>query len=533
MANEPVRTVRTVERVQPVEPSSRWNGRAMAVACTALLLAILALVLAYLAHLTTRNSVGLATVPLGDQFITWLGLVLLLAGLFPLSAIAFRWLEVPGILDQVKRDFDNLRTDDTTEERAVRTDRTARRWSQNSYAVHYSLAIVATLLGIGLIFREPDKLLDSNALQAMRFGFLGAYIYCLNLIYRRYTTLDLQPHVYMYCAAGLLAGMVFNYVAFEAIANVAKSAGTDTENEFTGIGAAVAAILAFSLGYFPTLAIGWFGRLSRTALHEGQRRSDALPLALIDGISELHETRLRDEGIDNIQNLATANIHDLVEKTPFSAQEIVEWIDQAVLYLYLDPSEIASFRRAGARSVTDFADLWRGYCVKYEVKEEAFKRLPSLLAEVEGKFETRRDAVAQQLLSTKERLDSLYCATEHGPNMHFVKTYWDRCKKKYMQARAEDAGQCSRTPAPAPAVNAGTIVPDRGPAAGGTDVQIVGTGFSSVKSVSFGGVDAVDPEIDPVTSSILAKSPLHRVGDVDVIVMDDADKKLTYKYRYE
>jgi len=520
------------------DSSSRMNYLA-----TALLLSIVALVLVRLSEISTVE-LFLTTVPPNGQFITWIGLVLLMAGLFPLSAIAFGWLEVPGIIQQVKKDCKLLNTECTLDKLP---DKSVGRWNQSSYAVHYTLAIIATLLGVGLLFRDNDKYLSINALQAMRFGFLGAYIYCLNLIYRRYTTLDLQPSVYLYCAVGLTAGMVFNYVAFKAIdsiaavnsatvaadpaldgakeatlevkaatagakeatagamkaaanamtfaaeakkatveakkatiadtnsmvdhadakATLAETAAKDSETkaltaeakaetadtkaetaaqilaayaankEFTGMGAAAAAILAYSLGYFPNLAIAWFGRLSYTALNQGQRRSDALPLALIDGISELHETRLRDEGIDNIQNLATANIRDLVEKTPFSAEEIVEWVDQAVLYLYLDPSEIASFRRAGARSVTDFGDLWRGFCIRYEVQPDGtFVRHPiGQGAGIASEFDARRKAIAQQLQTTEERLDALYRATEFGPNMHYVRTYWDSVEALEARAR--------------------------------------------------------------------------------------------------
>src|SRR5690606_18867410 len=114
---------------------------------------------------------------------------------------------------------------------------------------------------------------------------------------------DLQPHVYLFCAIGLIAGMVFNFVAFTAIVSMATPTLPPAEAKqvaFQGVGAGAAAILAFSLGYFPNLAIRWFSRISKTSLHERQRRSDALPLLLIDGISELHESRLKDEGIDNI-----------------------------------------------------------------------------------------------------------------------------------------------------------------------------------------------------------------------------------------
>lgn len=309
-------------------------GRSTFVAYSALALSIGALVVGFIACWSLQSMVGRAAIPLGDPFFAWLGMALLMAGLFPLSAIAFTWMEVPGIVEQAKNDCKMLGADGKWNRYA---DPTASRYNPSNYALHYSLAIIATLMGVGLFFRDPDKHLSINTIQALRLGFLGAYLYCVGLIYRRYTTLDLQPSVYLRCAAGLISGLAFNYVAFTTFDNVSLlhtgDNAIDTQQRFTGTAAAVTAIVAFSLGYFPNLAIGWFTRISHTALQQDVRRSDALPLSLIDGISELHEARLRDQGIDNIQNLATATIRDLVLKTPFDAQEIVEWIDQAVLLL--------------------------------------------------------------------------------------------------------------------------------------------------------------------------------------------------------
>jgi tetratricopeptide (TPR) repeat protein len=363
----------------------------------------------------------------------WTGfwLSLLMAGLFPLSAVAFGWLEVPFLLQQLKNDCYLLgKRDQQTQPYTI-------RWNQSSYALHYSLAVIATVLGVSLFLRQPDTLLDVNTLHAMQYGFLGAYVYCMNLVYRRYTTLDLQPHMYLYCALGLIAGMTFNFVAFAAMRNIVASNTLDDTAEFKGIGAGAAAILAFSLGYFPNLAIRWFARMSRTSVHERQRRSDALPLSLIDGISELHESRLQDEGIDNVQNLATASIPDLVVKTPFSAQEIVEWTDQAVLYLYLDPGEIESFRKAGVRSVSDFCDVWAGFSERYTLQADGtIKRIPLIIDSAAAKeFEDRRKAIAQQLATTEQRLDALFRATEQGPNMDYVRTYWNNVQTVAVQTR--------------------------------------------------------------------------------------------------
>ena len=375
-------------------------------------------------------------------WVGWALLSLLLCSLFPLTATAFRLLEVPDILAQLEHDCDLLGspplvTSSSTSPASTQNSETfSHRWNWLSYLIHCSAAVFATLLGAALFFREADALLDVNTQRAMQFGFLGAYVYCLNLVYRRYTTLDLQPHVYLFCVVGLIAGMVFNYVAFIAITNIAASTAAG-DTEFKGIGAGAAAIMAFSLGYFPNLAIRWFGRVSRTSVHERQRRSDALPLSLIDGISELHESRLQDEGIDNVQNLAAANIRDLVVKTPFSAQQIVEWTDQAVLYLYLDPGEIESFRRAGVRTVSDFCDIWEGFSVRHKVQPDgSFKQIPFLVgAEAISQFEGRRKALALQLATTEQRLDSLFRATEQGPNMGYVRTYLDNVQTAAIQTR--------------------------------------------------------------------------------------------------
>ncbi len=375
-------------------------------------------------------------------WVGWALLSLLLCSLFPLTATAFRLLEVPDILAQLEHDCDLLGspplvTSSSTSPASTQNSETfSHRWNWLSYLIHCSAAVFATLLGAALFFREADALLDVNTQRAMQFGFLGAYVYCLNLVYRRYTTLDLQPHVYLFCVVGLIAGMVFNYVAFTAITNIAASTAAG-DTEFKGIGAGAAAIVAFSLGYFPNLAIRWFGRVSRTSVHERQRRSDALPLSLIDGISELHESRLQDEGIDNVQNLAAANIRDLVVKTPFSAQQIVEWTDQAVLYLYLDPGEIESFRRAGVRTVSDFCDIWEGFSVRHKVQPDgSFKQIPFLVgADAIAQFEGRRKALALQLATTEQRLDSLFRATEQGPNMGYVRTYLDNVQTAAIQTR--------------------------------------------------------------------------------------------------
>jgi hypothetical protein len=342
-------------------------------------------------------------------------LIFATAGIFPISALGYQIFQRETQLEELKRDFKLCELEDEGDLLKLYNS-TYNPWN---FAIHSALVVLLTVLGLSLFF-WPPSLLDVNTLQAMRYGFVGAYVFSVQLIYRRYTTLDLQPTVYLNCALTLIAGLVFNYVAFKTISSPSPS----TDKPLTaGAEAGIAAIVAFSLGYFPYLAIGWFNRLAHGALGMRQRQSDQLQLGLIDGISQLHEIRLRDEGIDNIQNLASVRIDELLVNTRFTAQQITEWVDQAVLYLYLEPGEIESFRRGRVRTISDFQAYWGSYRVELVNKLGCVAKIPSELQQA-------RQSRAQQLQSTCEHLDILYETTKDGPNMAYVKTCRKNMAKK-------------------------------------------------------------------------------------------------------
>ena len=81
-----------------------------------------------------------------------------------------------------------------------------------------------------------------------------------------------------------------------------------------------------------------------------------LSLDNIEGISVQHKERLIEIGIDNAQNLATASLTDLLINTPFGARQLLDWIGQAKLLVYVK-SDIEKLRQVGIRSVFD---LYKG-----------------------------------------------------------------------------------------------------------------------------------------------------------------------------
>ncbi len=458
-------------------PARTWNTQRYLQIIFALALVLLAMIILsqYLFGKPSLENVG----PLQ------LLISFTLASLFPVSAIAYLLFQRPSKLRKLAGDFWLLSIDIRSKESKRLGIPQALECLQpehyddyfNSlegenhvswnYVAQSIPAVLITIFGLSLFSWTAEGATvyetiipnNANILQALRFGFIGVYIYALQLVYRRYTTLDLQPSVYINCTLTIIAGLAFNFVAFEAIdylsitqasppsstTRLESSSPTtdltaDTSNQTippaisitntesvppttqsgvainqttqaaTGLGGGILAIVAFSLGYFPYLAIRWFNRIAHTALGVEQRRADALSLGLIDGVSQFHETRLRDEGIDNLQNLAAARLDELLMNTRFSAEQVVDWVDQASLYLYLESGEIESFRRAGIRGLTDLHNYWER-CESPVISDQESKLRASLLQ------------------STPERLDALCCATKLGPNVAHIKNYWERAVK--------------------------------------------------------------------------------------------------------
>jgi hypothetical protein len=61
------------------------------------------------------------------------------------------------------------------------------------------------------------------------------------------------------------------------------------------------------------------------------------PLSQIDGLSVWHESRLDEEDIENVPNLATADIVELMLNTKIAPNRIIDWVDQALLLMVLPP----------------------------------------------------------------------------------------------------------------------------------------------------------------------------------------------------
>ncbi len=360
-------------------------------------------------------------------------LAAMMSSIFPLSILAYQLFLRDKQLEELRREFKLLGIDNSISE-----DKFKKSYSSISFLLQILLPIALTSFGVKILFAdsrtEIQGITDPTlVLFAMRYGFLGAYLYSIQLIYRRYTTFDLQPAVYMNASLTMIAGFAFNFTAFIAISNLVDKA------QPKGIEGGMYAIIAFSFGYFPLLAIRWFNQITANVLGtKDPSQIVSLPLSVIDGISQFHETRLRDEGIDNVQNLASAKIDELLINTRFNAQQVLEWIDQAILHTYVNPGSMESFRRGGVRKISDFQDIWEPYFFEPMIKNKGNRQV--VKPQPEGLHEARKNR-ALQLQSTPEYLDSLYQTSLAGPNIDYIRNYWPNQReliKRLSETAVED-----------------------------------------------------------------------------------------------
>lgn len=88
------------------------------------------------------------------------------------------------------------------------------------------------------------------------------------------------------------------------------------------------------------------------------------PLSDLDGLNIWYESRLLEEGIEDMQNLATANLVDLMLNTRIPVERLVDWVDQSILYLHLGTQEKNEakhrkiLRQHGIRNATDLDDIF-------------------------------------------------------------------------------------------------------------------------------------------------------------------------------
>jgi len=129
-------------------------------------------------------------------------------------------------------------------------------------------------------------------------------------------------------------------------------------------------VVGFAIGVFPSLAWQFVqAALKKVTFAEFfiPSLSSQLPISDLDGLTVWHEARLEEEDVENVPNMATADLVDLMLQTRFPPDRIIDWVDQAILFTHIGPEkktdgEIrvrARLREQGIRTATSLVEVYR------------------------------------------------------------------------------------------------------------------------------------------------------------------------------
>lgn len=265
-----------------------------------------------------------------------------------------------------------------------------------------------------------------SAGRVLFWGWLGAYIYSFNLIFKRFMAYDLTPSVYVFAATRfMLAWIIGSIVAVGMGTALNKTTGMDSELNMTTI-----FVVVFFIGFFPEQGLDWINVFAKNRMRLLRRNGEIVKetrLSDIEGLSIWQQARLQQEGIENVQNLATADIPQLIMNTPFPVGQIIDWVDQAILLVYANGNNPKRYmynllEDAGVRCASDFLTVTETDELQRQLAE-AINHLPN--AEKGSKI-------------TPERLVTLRKAVQSAPNVRITCYYrWQFSMDEERVSRAE------------------------------------------------------------------------------------------------
>jgi len=161
------------------------------------------------------------------------------------------------------------------------------------------------------------------------YAFIGVYLFNLGSIVRRIYLADLNEQVFWGAINRLWLSMGLALVVMKSglLANIPSSESS----------------VYFAIGFLANIFLDWVLGNALKLLSLNKPKSEDLPLQMVKGINIWKEYRLEEEGIENVQNLATADVTELTIRTHYNFRTLIDWIDQAILLTRLTSDQVKVF----------------------------------------------------------------------------------------------------------------------------------------------------------------------------------------------
>jgi len=306
----------------------------------------------------------------------------------PLTALTYYFSRRQRRISEVRRALTILQIDS-----AYGKVYAAENFSYYLFGVGYASMLV--WLGLALVFFSKEIGLVNSEFPMVQLAgvnfpqpgsrlvfamaFLGAYIWGLQYIFRRYALNDLFPSVYYGFGMRLILASIISFVIYNGYA--ALTGGSDSKE---GITANIWPAIAFFIGIFPQRGLRWLtDRVSFLSPDKDPSVRNA-PLDMIEGIETHDMLRLEELGIDTCYDLATADFVPLFLKTPYSARQLMDWILQAKLCVHFGDA-VKDLRRNGIRTIIDLEHL----------TQDDIETLPSETSVTKNALQWARDALTK------------------------------------------------------------------------------------------------------------------------------------------
>ncbi len=222
------------------------------------------------------------------------------------------------------------------------------------------LVISTVLIGLGWVTMLPpwqggsmgwNEAFVIEANLPTYYAFLGAYFFSIQMLFRRYVLRDLRASAYVAVSVRIVLATIVTWVLVQ-IARVPGGLALGS-NEPIAAPEATLLVTGFVIGVFPAVAWQYVQALLKMATRAAvvvPSLSTQLPISDLDGLTVWHQSRLEEEDIENVPNMATANVVDLMLNTRVPPDRLIDWVDQAILYTLIGGEEDDLPRRSKLRA---------------------------------------------------------------------------------------------------------------------------------------------------------------------------------------
>lgn len=183
----------------------------------------------------------------------------------------------------------------------------------------------------------------NGAMLTFNMAFLGAYLWGIQNVTRRYSMNDLIPITYYYLGVRMIVASILALVVFylsEAVPGIfgstltSASADGETAQANGSSTHLIFPVFAFLIGMFPQRGLNWLTDKFSVFTQKTDPSVRDLPLDMIEGVTIYDRVRLQETGVDGCYDLANVDYIPYLFKTPYSPRVLISWILQAKMCVY-------------------------------------------------------------------------------------------------------------------------------------------------------------------------------------------------------